>query len=45
MDVGNNGLGVGNTALKLRNYDMGVGNNSACVCDIVVDVGKDGLGI
>ena len=52
MDVGNDGLGVGNAALKLR-YDgmgiydppMNVGNEGTGVSNIPMDVGNNQIRI
>ena len=38
-------MDFGNIPLKLRNYDVGIGNDGVCVHDIVADAGNDGLGI
>jgi len=45
LDVRNNSLGGRNIVLKLRNDDVGVGNDGVRVCDIVADVGNDRLGV
>ena len=38
VDVGNDVLGVRDVALKFRNNDACIGNDSVGICDIVADV-------
>jgi len=45
VDVGNNSLGGCNIVLKIRNDDVGVGNDGVHICDIAADAGNDRLGV
>ena len=41
MNVGNDGVGVRNTVLELRNPSMNTRNDCLGVCDITMNVGND----
>ena len=45
VDIRNNGLGVHDVALELRNDDVCVGDDGLRVCDITADVRNDILGV
>lgn len=45
MHFSNNGLGVRDIVLQLRNDNVGVGDDSVGVCDITVDVRNGYVGV